>query len=585
MSFLPRRALLGRRPIPRNSGTFSIVLLSAAAFGAIFFTLTAGFFVYSNTQSLVSAKDWVEHTQEVLTSLQSSSQLADRIEFSTRLFLLNRDELQLSNARYSAISLRVTALRVANLVADNPVQVSHAADLTACAERLNGEVRGSIAAVPLDGLLQCREAIGLMSEQERTLLKDRTKKSQHSSLVSLSTECIFVGLSLITLVVLFGILLRDAFQRRGIAKRTAATNRDLANTVKALEERMEESRLLTASRDELQLCTTVEQVYRANTNCMARLLPGSRGSLAMLGAGRAMVEVVSQWGGAAEVQCFPPDSCCGLRLGQPRWRMPGGSEIDCAHFPSGAPGRYLCLPLVAQSETLGVLTIECGEEAAFETVGQHMDGVLQFLQLTGMAVASLTLRGQLEEQSIRDALTGLFNRHFMQMTLDRELARAARAGSSVALFMLDVDHFKRFNDTFGHGAGDAMLRAIAAAFRASVRAEDIICRYGGEEFAIILPGLSAATALERAERVRSTVAALQIPLEGTPYGQATVSIGIALSPSDGTRPDELLRKADQALYCAKHGGRNQVRLAEPSASAGPGRAVFEVRERAMALPA
>ncbi len=567
-----------------NSGTFSIVLLSAAAFGAIFFTLTAGFFVYSNTQSLVAAKDWVEHTQEVLTSLQSSAQLADRIEFSTRLYLLNRDEMQLSNARYSAISLRVTALRVANLVVDNPVQVRHAAGLTACAERLNREVRGGIAAVPLEGLLGCREAIGLMSEQERTLLKERTKKSQHSSLVSISTECVFIGLSLITLVVLFGILLRDAFERRGIAKRTAATNRDLAQTVRALEARMEESRLLTASRDELQLCTTVEQVYRASTHCMARLLPGSRGSLAMLGASRAMVEVVSQWGGAAEGKAFLPDDCCGLRLGQPRWRVPGGSEIDCAHFPSGVPARYLCLPLVAQSETMGVLTIECGEDEAFETVREHMDGVSQFLQLTGMAVASLTLRGQLEEQSIRDALTGLFNRHFMQITLERELARAARAGSSVALFMLDIDHFKRFNDTFGHGAGDAMLRAIARAFRESVRAEDIVCRYGGEEFAIILPGLSAQDALERAERVRGTVAALQVPLDSVSYGQTTVSIGIAVSPSDGARPEDLLRKADQALYCAKHGGRNQVRLAERPPFSGPARTVFEVRETVLAYP-
>ncbi len=584
MSLLSRGTVFGRHPIAMNSGTFSIVLLSAAAFGAIFFTLMAGFFVYSNTQSLVTAKDWVEHTQEVLTSLQSSAQLADRIESSTRLYLLNRDEMQLSNARYSAISLRVTTLRVANLVADNPVQVRHAADLSACAERLNREVRGGIAAVPLESLLECREAIGLMSERERTLLKERTKKSQHSSLVSLSTECVFVGLSLITLVVLFGILLRDAFQRRGIAKRTAATNRDLADTVRALEARMEESRLLTASRDELQLCTTVEQVYRASTNCMARLLPGTRGSLAMLGAGRAAVVVVSQWGGAAEGRAFLPDDCCGLRLGQPRWRVPGGSEIDCAHFPSGLPARYLCLPLMAQSEIMGVLTIECGEDEAFRTVREHMDGVSQFLQLTGMAIASLTLRGQLEEQSIRDALTGLFNRHFMQITLDRELARAARAGSPVALFMLDVDHFKRFNDTYGHGAGDAMLRAVARAFRESVRAEDVVCRYGGEEFAIILPGLSAQNALERAERVRGTVAALQVSLDGASRGQTTVSIGIAVSPSDGACPEDLLRKADQALYRAKHGGRNQVRLAEHPPFSAPDHTEFEVLETALAYP-
>ncbi len=539
--------VFARRQAPANFGTFSIVLLSAAAFGAIIFTLVAGFFVYSNTQSLVSAKDWVEHTQEVLTSLQTASQQADRIEFSTRLFTLNHDEAQLSTARYSAISLKVVALRVANLVVDNPAQSRTAEGLTACSARLNDWVRARVEAVPTEGLLACRESISLLSERERTLLKDRTKRSQHSSLISVSTECIFVAVSLITLVVLFGILLRDSFQRRGIAQRTEATNRELAESVRALEARMDESRLLTSSRDELQLCTTVEQVYRANTVCMARLLPGTSGSLSIIRPERNLAEPVSSWGGCAESAqpAFPPD----------------GSQIDCGHFAVEAPARYICLPLNAQSETLGLLAIECASDTAYQAVQEHMDGVLQFLQLTGMAVASLNLRSQLEEQSIRDALTGLFNRHFMQITLDRELLRASRAGAPLALFMLDVDHFKRFNDTYGHAAGDAMLCAIGSAFREGVRAEDTVCRYGGEEFAIILPGLNAEAALERAERIRRSIASLDVAF-GNGHGQTTVSIGVALYPSDGSDADKLLRKADGALYRAKYNGRNQVWLAE-----------------------
>ncbi len=562
----PRRAAFAGRHAPINLGTFSIVLLAAAACGAIIFTLVAGFFVYSNTRSLVSAKDWVEHTQEVLTSLQTASQQADRIEFSTRLYVLNQDEAQLSTARYSAISLKVAALRIANLVVDNPAQVRNSQGLTACSARLNDLVRARVKAIPIEGLLACRESISLLTERERTMLKDRTKKSQHSSLVSISTECTFVAVSLLTLVGLFGILLRDAFQRRDVAKRTEAMNRDLAQTVQALEARMDESRLLTASRDELQLCTTVEQVYRTNTACMTRLLPGTSGSLAIISSERGAVELVSTWGGFADAAqlTFSPESCCGLRLGHLRWRTPGGSEIDCGHFSVTAPVCYVCLPLVAQSKTLGVLTIECAAESAYQAVQEHMDGILQFLQLTGMAVASLNLRSQMEEQSIRDALTGLFNRHFMQITLDRELLRASRAAAPLALIMLDVDHFKRFNDTYGHAAGDAMLRGIGHAFREGVRAEDTVCRYGGEEFAIILPGLEAQAALERTERIRRSIASLDIAF-GNGFGQATVSIGIALYPLDGMDPDMLLRKADGALYRAKHNGRNQVWLAEDMA--------------------
>ncbi len=553
-----------------NTGTFSIVLLSVVGFGAVLFTITAGFFVYSNTQALVAAKDWVEHTQEVLTSLQTASQLADRIEASTRLYVLKEDSFQLATARYSAISLKVTALHVRTLVSDNPAQSRNSGGFIACADHVSEFVRGSVTAIPTESLLQCRESISLLSEQERALLKDRTRRSQHSSIVSLSTECAFVGLSLLTLVVLFGILIRDAWQRRGIARRTAATNADLARTVHALEGRIQESRLLTTSRDELQLCTTLQQVYRANTICMARLLPGTTGALAMINNSRNMAEVVSTWGDGANAhhpiaELWSPETCCGLRLGQIRWRVPGGSEIDCGHFRGSAPARYVCLPLVAQSETLGVLSIDCSTDEARGAAEEHMDGVHQFLQLTGMAVASLKLRTQLENQSIRDPLTGLFNRHFMQLTLSQELSRAARGGTVVALFMVDVDHFKRFNDTFGHGAGDTMLLAIANAFRANVRTEDTVCRYGGEEFAIIVPGVSVQTALERAERIRVTVAGLSVPLEDAPDGQATVSIGMAFYPADSRNPETLLRKADQALYRAKHNGRNQVWLAEEMA--------------------
>ena len=553
-----------------NMGGFSIALLSAAGFGAILFTLTAGFFLFSNTQSLVTAKDWVEHTQEVLTGLQTASQLADRIEFSTRLYALNKDESQLSIARYSAISLKVAALHVRTLVADNPMQVQNAEQLIGCGSRLNGFVRDTVQAVPIGDLLACREAVSVMSEQERSLLKERTRKSQHTSIVSLSTECAFIGLSLLTLIGLFAILLRDALHRRAIARQTAATNADLARSVQALEARIHESRLLTACRDELQLCTTVQQVFRAAANCMARLLPASTGSLAMISNSRNLVEVVSSWVAdkaaiLPTIESSPPESCCGLRLGQIRWRCPDVSEIDCDHFSGELPARYLCLPMMAQSETLGVLTIECTAEEAYLGLQEHMDGVVQLLQLTGMTIASLNLRVKLENQSIRDALTGLFNRHFMQITLNRELSRAARTGAPVALFMLDVDHFKRFNDTFGHGAGDTMLRAIADAFRASVRTEDTVCRYGGEEFAIILPGMTAEAALASAERIRRKISELGVPLEDAPNGQTTVSIGIALHPDDGTEADALLRKADQALYRAKHNGRNQVWLAEEMA--------------------
>jgi len=175
-----------------------------------------------------------------------------------------------------------------------------------------------------------------------------------------------------------------------------------------------------------------------------------------------------------------------------------------------------------------------------------------------MATATLNLRTKLENQSIRDSLTGLFNRHFMQISLERELSRAARRKQILAVFMLDLDHFKKFNDTHGHAAGDTVLKAIAEIFRSSIRAEDIACRYGGEEFTIMLPDVTPTIALERAESIRLAVRNLQVNLEREVYGEFTVSIGVALYPNDGDTADLLLRRADAALYRAKRQGRNQV---------------------------
>jgi diguanylate cyclase (GGDEF)-like protein len=196
-----------------------------------------------------------------------------------------------------------------------------------------------------------------------------------------------------------------------------------------------------------------------------------------------------------------------------------------------------------------------------------MDGLRQLVQLTGMAIATLNLRTKLENQSIRDSLTGLFNRYFMQISLERELARAARRKQNLAIFMLDLDHFKKFNDTFGHAAGDTVLKAVAEIFRSSTRTEDIACRYGGEEFTIMLPDVTPAAAYERAEGIRLAIAGLRVPLEKEVYAEFTVSIGVAVYPNDGEYADVLLRRADTALYRAKRQGRNQVVQFEEAAMA------------------
>jgi diguanylate cyclase (GGDEF)-like protein len=552
-----------RKQIGQRVGAHSsAAMLLAAACAAVLFTALAGGLVYQNTRHLIASGDWIEHTHEVLASLQRISLLTERIEYRSRLYTLTANEEQLTRARASANQLETALAHLKVQVADNRDQTANLEALNACAEGLNQALTGFTpkSELPAPQMQQCQQAIGLMTDRELWLLQDRNKGSQRDSFNSIGTEVAFVVFSLVSLLVLFGFLLRDAMRRQRVGRQMTLTNERLAKTVNALEDRAHESDLLTSARDELQLCMEVSQVYQSAANSFSRLLIGTSGGLSIINNSRQLVEVVSTWTSGSEESAIedfhPPDSCCGLRSGQPRWRQPGISEIHCAHFKDQPPQRYLCKPIVAHGNTLGMLYVQCASEASVREVQERMDGLRQLVQLTGMAIATLNLRTKLESQSIRDSLTGLFNRHFMQISLEREVARAARRRQALAVFMLDLDHFKTFNDTFGHAAGDTVLKAAADIFRSCIRTEDIACRYGGEEFTIMLPDVTPSVALERAETIRQAIEGLILPLERD--AGITVSIGVALYPNDGESAEMLLRRADMALYRAKRAGRNLV---------------------------
>jgi diguanylate cyclase (GGDEF)-like protein/PAS domain S-box-containing protein len=167
----------------------------------------------------------------------------------------------------------------------------------------------------------------------------------------------------------------------------------------------------------------------------------------------------------------------------------------------------------------------------------------------------------LREQSVRDYLTGLFNRRYMEETLERELLRAARKKLSLGMIMLDVDDFKHFNDTWGHAAGDEILRELGSLLLRQVRGEDIACRYGGDEFIIILPDASHEVTRERAELICEYAGMFHLQFEGQSLAPVTLSLGVAVFPEHGTTSTGILRAVDAALYRAKHDGRGRVVVA------------------------
>jgi diguanylate cyclase (GGDEF)-like protein len=542
----------------------AVRLLIVSAIGALGFTCGGGLVVYLNVKHMVEVRAWIDHSQSVLNNLQTASQRLERVGYMMQLHQSKRDFDELRSAQSTAAAMEVSGLNLEHLVQDNPSQSQHASTLLIAIRELSTalDANKDTIIIPEREIRNGRTAISLLQEEERRLSKQRSDEEQKSILKSILLGGAFLGCSLLVILILFGFQIRDAIRRRFFEQRLSAANDHLEQTIGELKSRGEEASLLRTARDELQLCVTSAQAQSCCTRYLQALVPGSSGATVILNNSKTMLEISATWGEtAALADGFGIEACCSLRTGRPRWRRPDDSEIHCSHFVGIPPERYLCVPLVAQGDTLGFAYLSFPTVEIADAARSRVLMLYEIVELASMAIAALQLKLKLENQSIRDSLTGLFNRRFMEVALERELHRASRRGVSVALLMLDVDHFKDFNDTFGHEAGDVVLREVGDCFLQSVRSEDIVCRYGGEEFVIILPEISEIHAAERAEKIRAQVNKLRVQHKGKPLGPVSISVGLAIYPSPANSPDELLRLADLALYEAKRGGRNKVQIA------------------------
>jgi diguanylate cyclase (GGDEF)-like protein len=223
---------------------------------------------------------------------------------------------------------------------------------------------------------------------------------------------------------------------------------------------------------------------------------------------------------------------------------------------------YACLPLVAQGETLGILHLVNGPPAADKAGEDRMQEKFRlakgFAENIGLAIANLKLRDAMRRMSIRDPLTGLFNRRYAEETLTQEIFRAKRQSTRIAVMMLDIDHFKQFNDSFGHDGGDAVLRELGAYLTDQIRGSDVISRFGGEEFLLLLSPTTLEGARKRAEQIREGVKLLAVRHARKSLGTITISVGMAVFPDHAAEPEALVKAADIALYQAKQAGRDRV---------------------------
>jgi len=352
------------------------------------------------------------------------------------------------------------------------------------------------------------------------------------------------------------VIVRDITENKVSQAALESTNTELGRRIQELDEYGRELQKINDMTVELQACVNLEDAFQVIPRYLSDLLPTLAGGLYIYSPLRQTMDLACSWNDFAMlVEEFEVDDCLGLarnevyRVGE---FVPGQS---CRHVDKGNGHHYACHPVIMDGTPFALLHYyHLGLELSESKLRLARIGA----DAIKMALSNLRMRENLRQETIRDPLTGLFNRRYMTETLDLELARAERSRRPLSLIMVDVDHYKSLNDQYGHSLGDKVLVQVSQLFENNIRRGDIACRYGGDEFVLVMPGVSLEVAIERAEHIRHQVMKMRVPVEGGGEETISLSMGVAAHPLHGHNAESLLRAADQALYQAKEAGRNRT---------------------------
>jgi len=552
---------------PRVSFVARLTLLYALL--AILLAIS-GVYVWRSTYEASENNDWVSHTYKVEGQINGVIARLGTLQTDAIGYAASGESARLArfNAQSPLIDNELKA--VIELVSDNPQQKERAEKLAETVRQQRDAAVSLLKARDRSGRLP--EALGdfalssarglarTMLDEEEKLLLERRLRADHSEQLTRTLTAVTLAVCFLFLVLTYSLV-------RASHARSMRSRENLRTTNVKLFEALENANSLTDSMSKLgqlgellQSCRSMDELREGLGGAMRELLPQLGGRLALISPSQNLAAIGAHWGqhGVQAESVFAPEDCWAIRRGQayPLAGLSAGFVCKHVHWPNPdvPQAGYLCVPLAAQGEVLGVLTFD-GEHPP--TAADRRVALAAGEQLA-LSLANLRLQETLRTQSVRDPLTALFNRRYLEVSLERELLRASRRGLPLAVLMLDIDHFKRFNDSYGHEAGDALLAQFAEVLKRAIRAEDIACRYGGEEFTVVLLDADDSGALQRAENIRAAVAGMSVVHHQQQLAHVTVSIGVALFPRDARSPDDLLRRADAALYAAKNAGRDRV---------------------------
>ena len=531
---------------------------------------------WASVERLREASESVRHTLTVQRNLIEVQAALVDAETGQRGYLITNDPRYLEP--YHQASLRIEALvrQLSETVDDNPAQVTRIqrigelsqAKLETLSEvigladpanrqRAFDEVASNDGRVLME---EVRTLVGAMEREEAMLLERRSLAYLVSTILTYLSAGVFVIGTVALLALLYWHMRRQVLERAAAAGEVAKYAASLDDSLADLQAERSEMAGIYEAGNFLQTCNTLEELGGMVPPLMRGLFPELAGELSLFAASRNQLVTLASWQNWTAAEKFAPDECWALRRGQAHLHAVTDMAPCCAHIHDGEGQNTLCVPLVAHGETIGLLTIghlpnRSRENGRYEAVQRKAELIGRQI---GLTLTNLRLRETLKEQSVRDPLTNVFNRRYLESIAEKELSHAARTGQPLAVVMLDIDHFKRFNDVHGHSAGDQALTGVAGYLQRTIREGDWMFRYGGEEFVLLLREASESDIACKVEELRAGVERLELRQDGQPLPGVTVSMGVTVVTGQRRDLIGVLADADAALYHAKRAGRNRV---------------------------
>lgn len=504
------------------------------------------------------AREWVNHTFEVLDSIQSQQSLLLRLDFALQNYLLENSGAALTQYKTTQINVLSELKNIKQLTADNPIQQNN---VTTLQSLIDSRFQAIENAIVQPAIADKQDNLALLNEYRSKLdlnpLKEQLAKMEALEKDLLAQRRLIVNergnavtLTVVGTLLLAGIL---SWQTNREGERQRDKEKTLNNQLKFIEVEQDLS-------NHLLTCRTKEEAYEILHSFFQYLMPSCSGAVFEINNSRDQLKPTVIMGEFANIDAYTPKDCWALRQGQMRSGERRIIAVPCQIckkiYCDGVPQEMLCLPLQAHEQTIGILHLSNNRAIA-------RDFLVSLTKQIALPLAVLHLQAELERQTFRDSSTGLWNRRFMDASIVRIFARAKRLSydsqtqHSVGVIFCDVDHFKAYNSEFGHEAGDLVLRAVAKFLMETCREDDLPCRYGGEEFVLILPDTALEGTKIKAEKIREGVK--KLPAPGNRI--ITLSLGVAVYPQHGITPDETIKAANLAMLRAKSEGRDRTLLA------------------------